>query len=257
MYDPNAFVLYPRNRAFLEGKKRYPSAMVFFYHLAIIFSVFLFIINLILTLVMIFMGYVKISYNLQIEQNGISTQGWVKNISTSSGGDSHWLCYHFYDDKKPYSGCSLVSEEIAKQYPVATEIEILYVDTNPKISQFIHADAQIEAMVVLIIMCLGGCIFWVFVITMSYKAISKNRRLRNKGVIVKGEIDLIRGHRNFFTHFVDYLIDITVSFRTPETYEIISKKRRYVCNHLQEKPLPSIKTPIYILYVDKKEWEIL
>jgi hypothetical protein len=251
-----SFILYPQNRSFIEGKTSYsPKAP------AIVETVmsFKFLIGFFALLVLIFLGANSLFNNLyehfEIEANGVTTQGIVSSVRKSGGlrSNNFWLCYDFYVNNSHYDDCTLIGYNLAPLYPVDTVIDILYIPNNPNISRFVQGDSQASVSALMIAILTFSFIFMILAIIYTFIFIKRTSRFNKKGVILKGRLDTFKSQKVFTA----YVIEMTVTFRLPNTTTLVSGKKQYTCNHIKEKPIPPSEAVAYILFVNKKMWEIL
>ncbi|HRF93699.1 MAG TPA: hypothetical protein PLZ51_00825 [Aggregatilineales bacterium] len=251
-----SFILYPQNRSFIEGKTPYSPKAPDIVDYVMSFKFVVTFIGMIVVFFLLTNPMLAYMYeHFEIEGKGVVTQGIVSSVRRSSGlrSRSSWLCYDFYVNNSHYDDCTLVKYAVAPLYPVDTVIDILYVPDNPNISRFVQGESQALESVLLICIFVFSFFVMSLGIIYTYSFIKRTNRFNNKGVILKARLDTFKSQKVFTA----YVIEITVTFRLPNTTTLVSGKKQYTCNHIKEKPIPPSEAVAYILFVNKKMWEIL
>lgn len=87
------------------------------------------------------------------------------------------------------------------------------------------------------------------------KLMAKQRRLREEGRLLYGEVITSRG---YFKPKQGYRVTVRYGFRTPDPDgRWVSREETRVMNWMQRKPLPAKGTPVAILYADDATLEML
>lgn len=81
----------------------------------------------------------------------------------------------------------------------------------------------------------------------------RQQKLIGQGHIITGDIRAIRA----FNDDDSFTVELEVRLSEPGTSRTIIGKRRYICDHLRQGPLPAIGTSVSILYFDERTWEVL
>ncbi|MCU0480876.1 MAG: DUF3592 domain-containing protein [Anaerolineae bacterium] len=255
MIDPSMYIIYPENQPYLNGKKPYPQSVmkgdefrcsIIFLIPFLLISIFLFSIS-----------FNMLREQLLLTQSSVIAQGWVtdREIDSDDDGNTYWITYSFYVGDTTYTGRKSVNEAVFNQYPNQSPIEITYATEDPTVSR-LNTDNQAEVDSFIIIF--NG--IWLVLVILGFflliKWYARYKQLKLAGKLVNGKIIHVNGwHDNELE--TGYYIQLEVALRTPDTAEIISGKRMYTGQHLKDKPLPTIGTPVYIFYADKTNWEVL
>lgn len=253
----HSFIRYPQNKSFIQGKTAYsPKAPAtvdfvmsfkFWGILAMMILLFFLVIN---------SGLVHIYEDFEIQANGVTTQGIVSSVTKSGGIRKYrdsWLCYDFYVNDSHYDDCTLVKYVVAPSYPVGTVIDILYAANNPNISRFVGGESQASAVTFFIVVFVITSFLMSLMLIYTFIFIRRTSRFNNKGVVLRGRLDKFESQKVFGSR----VISMTVTFRLPNTTTLVSGKKQFTVKHIGEKSLSPSETIVYILYVNKKMWEIL
>lgn len=82
----------------------------------------------------------------------------------------------------------------------------------------------------------------------------RRQRLSREGTLVDGAIVQCSGRLDSDN---DFQVKAEVRFRSPQTGQPILTTFSRQCNHLEGKPLPRPSTPVHVLYIDDRMYEVL
>jgi hypothetical protein len=188
-------------------------------------------------------------------QNPATTQGIVTKREIEEDSEDttyHNLFYAFYVGDTRYEGEASVSEVFYNQHPENSTVDIAYVASDPGISR-LSKDITVLNFRNAFFMFLLTC-FFILIILYSYKENRKNHLLKRHGKLVRGQLLSITGKTDSED---DYILTLNLTFRTPDTSEIITTTRHIIADHLKDVALPTDRVPIYIFYASKDNWEVL
>ncbi|MCU0480877.1 MAG: DUF3592 domain-containing protein [Anaerolineae bacterium] len=252
MFDSSAFILRDENLAYLKGEKPYPPSIANRRDLQIITSALIPFIIITIGLV-IFMTKVLVD-EMMLIQNSATTQGTVIGREIDDFDDIIYrLSYFFYVDDVMYENQVDISQELYDKYPEESRIEITYVINDPSVSRpSEHNSLPLNLF-------LGAfTLFWTLILIIGViwvsRAYRKQGYLKKNGQLVRGQLISATGKIDGDN---DFILTMKFSFRAPDTAEIRTEHYNFIANHLRKANLPPEKTPIYIFYVDKKNWDVL
>ena len=192
---------------------------------------------------------------------GTTTRGYVVEKHISRGKSiSYNVTYSYTVNGQNYQASQQVNSAV---YNIAVEVvEVSYWPPNPNFARlsgdfevsnmFLNSSVQflcpgifVVVMVAVIIACFRE---W-------RKVIAKQKRLREDGRLVYGEVVSCRGIQRAKQ---GYKVTVRYGFRTPDPDGrwVIAQQERTM-NWLRRKPLPKKGTPIAVLYADSKTVELL
>jgi hypothetical protein len=257
----DVFVLHRENRALLNGKKGLPVGM------AKPGIWFVGAIPLIVTLIGFFAtGFVLVEEHRfdRLKARGVTTQATVTRLHEISGpSDSHdpdtySVDYKYTVNGSKYEGSAGVSWSEYTDLEKGSRIEIRYDPGDPSISKLekrfrereLERPGESRALIgLLIFMMLAG----LFSLGHWYvRTLRPLQRLKRAGRTLRGDVVDCDGR----VQQDDYQVTLTYRFTDPHGHEIVSRAETER-DDLKDKPLPTAGTPVWVYFVDGKNYVVL
>lgn len=216
---------------------------------------------LLLAYCVIAVGLVGISYGIYQYTSGVSAvnghamsvRGWVTNRTLDEAAQTYAVAYRYTLDGQLYTNTLEVEREMGGRYLPGAAITVWTHPSKPEISGL---TAEALPTPVPVIGLLGGLLA-MFGGLLAYGVLSyrgQYHRLFRTRQIVTGEI--IALHERY-AHTDYYEIEIHTLFTAPNTGQPIRGTRRYRVDVSKAAMIPTIGTPLRILYLNPRIWEIL
>ena len=215
----------------------------------------------------LFMAFVALQggYNLArwlfTNVAGTTTRGYVVEKHISRGKSiSYNVTYSYTVNGQVYQASQQVNSAV---YNIAIEVvEVTYWPPNPNFAR-LSGEFEVSNMFLnssIQFLCPGIFVaIMIVVIIASFqewrKGIAKQKRLRDDGKLVYGEVVSCRGIQRAKQ---GYKVTVRYGFRTPDPDGrwVVTQQERTL-NWLRRKPLPKKGTPVAVLYADSKTVELL
>lgn len=194
-----------------------------------------------------------------LKENGINAFAEVtaKQYKTPLGrGNEYYIEYAFRVREKEYKRKVGVSRETYNTLRVNDELQIIYVASNPQISDILGANRKPQSTMWKIVgvlswgilsippTCLG--LYYLIESANDYHNI---RILEASSQLVRGRITKIRGKE--FKQ--DYIIYLSYEFLSPTTGNVLKGAGEFKRNDLRDN-LPEVNTGIHILYANDRNF---
>lgn len=255
MFDASGFIVHSENIAYIKGEEAYPASIKQEQRDSLGCFMLIVLGLIIITLV----GWYAIIRSLIEEslltQNPATTQGIVikREIVEDSESTTYRLFYAFYIGDTRYEGKASVNESFYNQHPENSPVDITYVASDPSIFR-LSGHSRAGLMLMNAFMMLIWTFFFIILTAFYYKQHRKQHLIKRHGKLVRGQLLSITGETDSDD---DYVLIIKLTFRTPDTSEIITTTRHILANRLKDVALPTDRIPIYIFYANKDNWDVL
>jgi hypothetical protein len=207
---------------------------------------------------------------IQLQRSGTSVRGLVADhyadlsYSAKYGDTSYYsLTYKFVvlkdGSKSTYTALQRIYGSTYYQYPVNAMINVLYLPTDPTVNMI--PDDTAPYSVALFLSAAGAIVTLInlFLLILLLQCIIYTGRLAHEGLIIDGSLDSakrqlkpgISGRQHSIS------IKITYHFRDPHINLIKKKSVTLYRSDLRNKSLPVPGTPIRVIYLDAKHYELL
>jgi hypothetical protein len=268
----NLFLLDPANRDFLD-----PGRYHFWRH-GRIFAIVLVTLLVVLVPVLIVLqnvgGFVR---ELQLVGSNDTVHGEIidqRTVSSGAGGQAitYYLTYRFNPPNKNsvITREQLVSKATYQRLGKGANVDVRYVTANPEISALagdsLDNTLQNSRYQMAGIGLIGTLLAGIFAIRQLTR-VKEDFRLKRSGRLLIGHINKCTGRLKATSRSFDannyggairgnFIIDIYYRFRIPNGHEIRKREVRKR-NDLINTPLPGPGTPLAVLYLDDKHYQVL
>lgn len=255
--DPTAtpFVLHPENRAFAEGRARFPSGRKDSRTWLFVTGLFLLVsIGMGIFAAMLWMESLTLAYR------GIETEGEVIAHRTVEGSEgNHFYVQYQFEAVRPdgqrqtYINDHPVTAEAYAQLQPETSATVRYLPDDPQVSQM--DGYHNEARNAFTILSISWSVFFLPVLAFFVVVHRRERRLMRQGRVVRGQVLACDGQMDREDGFT---ITLQYRFGGPETHDRrITDSASLVRHDLHKKPLPPRGTPVLVWYLNEDTYDVL
>jgi tetratricopeptide (TPR) repeat protein len=249
------FVLHPENRAFAEGRARFPSGRKEYRAWLLVTSMFLLVsIGMGIFAAMLWMESLTLAYR------GVETEGEIIARRTVEGseGNHFYVQYQFEtvhtdEQRQTYTNDHPVTAEAYAQLQPETSATVRYLPDDPQVSQM--DGYHNEARNAFTILSISWSVFFLPVLAFFVVVHRRERRLMRQGRVVRGQVLACDGQMDREDGFT---ITLQYRFGGPETHDrCITDSASLVRHDLHKKPLPPRGTPVLVWYLNEDTYDVL
>ena len=245
---PDLFLIHPKNKKFIAGKRKRPASQLG---------------GCVLLIALPFVTFAIFSvawtirdwnnYNI-LESSGVAARAQYtdRRIKRDAEyGDDYYVTYSFEYQGVFYSAKQHVSRDEYMRAEMGSSVDIVFSPDNPNLSEFSHS---LEPPVSTTQFVIGwNVVVWIGVGLLILR-IRKSAYMARKGTIIEGAVF---GRRGYIDGDNDFNVEIIYEFMSPQSGNRIKKKQKQMRNDLTEHDLPAKGAPVAVLYVDDKRFVLL
>lgn len=248
---PNLFLLDPKNRAFVEGKSRRVALERHVYLIPLLLAL--------LTLGLLIYAVIQWNIYAELVRAGVRTHAVVTGRQRHSDEEGAWysVTYSFTaEDGRTYTASSSVSERISGPLWVGARVEVIYLPADPNVSKTVGRER--EDVAVSFVLASTAAVWSCFTVSRALWLHLRAGRWTAKGQLLKGEVVAWRAKEVSDADDIAYRVELHYVFDTPD------RRRKRVVKKMKMTPkkylgycIPKPGTPIAVLYVDHKHYQVL
>ena len=156
-----------------------------------------------------------------------------------------------------YTATENVYYETYRQYPPNPEyLPVLYLASNPAVNMIATDSSNYDGAIWIMKLCIVGELIGFAFLYIFWRRMRNWERLGRDGVLLTGVLQVASG-RWISGKGAHYEVKIAYTFADPQTQEPYSKNITLSRNDLRNVPLPTPGTPLYVIFLDKYNYQLL